>query len=187
MSWFRRRPGSAEPNPDPGAGRNAAEQRAGADINRMVQEFLTECRRRHRSGRLSVQNVSMMVRYHDSQSTRALASIVGKTGWVYRDVVGCIVLVSNDGDWYFTGKCQYLWPQGNGYRRETNTYSAWGRPDLVWFEGLAPQELERLSDDYFTRPDAIVDTVRAAIASWNAPRRPRSEQQRHRPGPSAPQ
>lgn len=189
MKWLKKLMGGSQPAPSPSSlpaalvDREARQQAAGTEINRLVQEFLDQRGRRNRPGPLSVQNVETTVRYHDSGSKRAFASIVGKRGWVYKGP-GCIVLVSTDGDWYVVGKIQYRWPEGNGYRRDTETYSSYGGPGRLWFEGLAVQEAEALSDGYYANPEGLVKAVEEAIAFWNAPRQPKPGQGRPRQGGS---
>jgi hypothetical protein len=182
MGWFKNLISrKADPAPKPAEpwaippGRKETEQAAGAEINRLVQEFLDSCRRRRRTGRLSVQNVSVTLNYTD-QSKNTFASIVGKQGWVYRQFGSFVVVVSNDGDWAFAGKYQYREPQGNGYQFIIESYHANGsciEPQRHWFEGFEQYYAERLSDVAYTDPQAIVRAVQEAITDWQKPRLPR--------------
>jgi len=164
---------SARPSPgDPPVGRKDRERRAGEAINLLVNDFLEERRQRRRSGRLSLQNVDVTLNYPNA-SRRTFVSLPGKTGWVFRMRGHFVLVVSNDGHWAFAGKFQYRVSEGRDYRFVLESYSANGSPDSVWFEGFDRFYDDRLSDDGYSNPEAIVRAFEQAIAYWKTPRSPR--------------
>lgn len=149
------------------------ERKAGTEINRLVAEFLEDCKQRNRVGRADLANRSRSMHVSEAESIEVSYCMTGQ-GWIYDSpYINCGFALSNEGEWRYVGCYTVLTHVGR--HKEIQSWAAkyYGHGDRVIFEEIDLREYytlvgRRHRDTNTAEPADALDIAKCAIEEWRA-------------------